>query len=195
MNRLSLCSSWFVLAFTLEGCGGEQPAFVADARDQRLIAQVSALGILQESHASGALPTAVTFGGAGEQTILLVAFERSWARRGRVQAALLHLDPREGSPASDGVVSLHASRIRDPWRAAELTWENRPALNPPYAEANAEAHGELRIDVSALIRSADKHPDEDYGVALSAERGSGAGATFATGAGGGSAPWLEVFVR
>ena len=53
----------------------------------------------------------------------------------------------------------------------------------------------LRIDVTEIVRYLAAHPESDRGIALVASSGDGYGASFSTGAGGGRAPRLEVYLH
>jgi hypothetical protein len=182
------------VALSIAGCAGAPPPFAPSASDQRLLVEPSALAVLSDAREGNTLPGAVTFGGAREQTLLLVSFEREWARSGNVRSALLRLTPREGAPRRSGPVTIHAARVCESWSDGKLDWANRPALGPPYAEASAGADGALAIDLTGFVRSAAKHPNDDYGIALSGERGADSEATFATGASGGQGPELELWL-
>jgi hypothetical protein len=115
-------------------------------------------------------------------------------------------------------VSLHATRIVEPWVGGSVSW----ALQPRVAETRSpstlvEPSGTpiVRVDVRDLVRYWSRHDPADQGIAVVAESESGTGTTFALtatgverappeGAGRGPfvspgasdvEPYLELYVR
>ena len=94
-------------------------------------------------------------------------------------------------------VPVVAARVASPWRPDELDLLTQPKLLPPRARglARSSPKATLRVDVTEIARFLKQHRLNDHGIALKASRSATYGASYATGASGGRAPRLELYVR
>lgn len=165
---------------------------------QRLVLEPSELAVIAQNTRPGALPAGVTFGSAAlGKSALYLKFPLD--RRRAVESAFLLLEPLPDSPVDGREIEVEAWRVRKPWNERSLRWTAQPGLALPKALAVARSapRQPLRVDVTEIVRHLSERvaPAHDYGLALTASAGDGHGATFATGAGGGRAPRLEIYVR
>jgi hypothetical protein len=146
---------------------------------------------------SSELPPAITFGGSAGAAALYLDFPAEWLRARHIEAAFLILDPMPGTPRASKDVRVRAWRVAGDWDRSELTWLAQPQLAPPSAAGIARTAPPmpLRVDVTSIVRYLAEHRRDDHGIALKAGGGSAVGASFATGASGGNAPRLELYVR
>jgi hypothetical protein len=161
-----------------------------------VIAVVSSRGTEQEG--SAALPSSVTFGGASEAaSALYLRFEPSWRSARRVDNAFLVLEPLPGTPGDPEDVPVEAWRIAGRWQTSDLSWVHQPKRAPPFARglARSSPPSPLRIDVTAIVRHWHEHARSERGLVVKSAGGGAFGASFATGASGGAAPRLELYVR
>ncbi len=169
----------------------------ADTR--RLVVVPSTIRVLgaADREASGELGPAVTFGSASGGAALFLKFPPSWRRAKRIDSAFLVLDPMPGTRRGPQDVSVEAWRVGKAWEADSIRWLEKPDLLPPRAAGVARAAPPmpLRVDVTAIVLHLWEHPENDHGIALTAGGGSDVGVSFATGASGGSAPRLELYVH
>jgi hypothetical protein len=143
------------------------------------------------------LPSSVTFGGddgAGEQ--LLLGFPRSWTDLD-VGAAFLLLTPASGAGPSGADVQVEVTLVGSAWtpgtlrRAPDAEGSASPGL------ARMRPPSVLRVDVTELLRqlaaqSRGRDEANDRGLLVRARRASERGATYLTGATGGT-PRLDVY--
>lgn len=146
---------------------------------------------------SSELPPAVTFGSAAGGAALYLDFEPGWRGARGIESAFLVLDPLPGTPRGPEDVRVHAWRVGAAWRSDELSWLGQPTLLPPNATGIARGAPPmpLRVDVTEIVVYLAEHTTSNHGIAVRASGGSDVGASFATGASGGSAPQLELYVR
>lgn len=171
--------------------GGEP----VDATSERRVAEPQAMAVVSAAHHAAALPTAVTFGGAGGDVALYLRFPPLW-RGARVHAAFLLLEPMPGTLLSPADVPVDVWRVDGEWRPDTLAWLSQPRLAEPSSRglARAAPPQTLRIDVTALVRYLAAHPGNDRGLVVRGRTARTPGASFATGTAGGRAPRLEVYV-
>jgi hypothetical protein len=114
-----------------------------------------------------------------------------------VESAFVVLDPMPGTRRGPEDVRIDAWRVAERWSPDAITWLDKPELVPPTASGIARAAPPLplRVDITALVLHLAEHEHSDHGIALTAGGGSDVGVSFATGAGGGNAPRLELYVR
>ena len=170
------------------------------ADSQRLVAEPSAMALVSArgQREGGELPPAVTFGGGAEgAAALYLRFPPVWRGKQRVEAAFVVLEPMPGTAASSEDVEVEVWRVRVPWKSEDLSWLGQPerALPKSRGIARATPAAPLRIDVTELARYFAAHAQSDFGIALECGSGSGAGASYATGASGGRGPRLELYLR
>jgi hypothetical protein len=188
-----------LVSVSVSACGAPSGAFdaIPDA-SQRLVATPSSVAVLSQAHTTTGLPSEVTFGDASGRSALYLEFSPEWRAHGAPLKGFVALEPRLGEARDAEPVTVEVWRVRSAWQPRSLhTWSDKPELGPPFARAvisSSPAHG-LRIDITELLRFAADNPAIDHGIALIARGGSGHGASFATGIGGGSAPRLEVYTR
>lgn len=141
----------------------------------------------------GSVPATLTFGGT-PAAVLYLEFERL-AARGEIDAAFLILEPVTASNAG-GDVQLEVRRAEAWSGQARFTPSQRPRLSPPVARGMARAHPPLpaRIDVTRLMRFLSANPQLAPTLVVRAETGSSS-FSVSTGAGSGSAPRLDVYLR
>ncbi|MBK7581505.1 MAG: hypothetical protein IPI67_15010 [Myxococcales bacterium] len=164
---------------------------------QRLVLEPDALAVVGAGEPQAA-PVAVTFGGgASGKVTLYLKFPRAWREAKRIEAAFLLLEPMPASFGSTEDVTVEVWRVREPWSADTLAPAHLPELAPPSSQgiARSSPPSPLRVDVTALVTYLAKHPHSDFGFALRASPGAGAGASYATGSSGGRSPRLELYVR
>ena len=160
------------------------------------IAVVSARG--GQDSALGALPASVTFGGASDgASALYLRFEPRWRGARQIDTAFLLLDPLPGAAADAADVSVEAWRIASDWERGGLSWVRQPRRAPPYARglARSSVPAPLRIDVTEIVRHWHEHARSERGLVVESCSGDAFGASFATGASGGAAPRLDLYVR
>jgi hypothetical protein len=142
-----------------------------------------------------ALPPSVTLGReAGPRTVLYVRFDSLPASRS-IQSAFLLLEAQPASFSSEDV-PLEVWRVNHRWGGSSFGWSEQPGLAPPFARGigRAQPPAPIRIDVTALVRYAAEHPGRDYGLAIRASDSTDTGLTLSTGADGGRAPRLDVYL-
>jgi hypothetical protein len=144
------------------------------------------------------LPGVVTFGSdADGATALYLEFPDSWRRARRIEAAFLVLEPMPGTAPAASDVDVELWRVRGHWTEKRLSWLDQPERVPPQSAgiARSTPPSPLRIDVTELCRFLHAHREAEVSFAIESGDGAGSGASFATGASGGRAPRLEVYVR
>lgn len=157
---------------------------------------VGLVGATRESAAAG-LPPAATFGSRADGGVsLYLAFEAPLPAESKVDRAFLVLSPLPGTPPAREDVEVTAWRVAEPWSLTTLTWLTQPARRPPSSQgiARSAPPQPLRLDVTEIVRFWQAHPRAVHGIALTAPRGAGHGASYATGATAGRPPTLEVYV-
>jgi hypothetical protein len=143
------------------------------------------------------LPPAITFGGRAGAAALYLDFAPEWLGARSLESAFLILEPMPGTHRGASDVEVHAWRVTGAWQASELSWLAQPRRAPPSAIGIARAAPPmpLRVDVTSIVRYFAQHPRSDRGIVLKAGGSGALGASFATGAAGGNAPRLELYVR
>lgn len=144
--------------------------------------------------AGGDLPPTVTLGGAASRDrALVLAFPRLWASRD-VDAAFLLLEPAVDADPTRGDVIVRVALAGAAWVAGSAP--RGPSERSPSSTGLGRSRPPslLRVDVTAHLRELRDHPDADHGFVLSAENVVGHGATYLTGARGGT-PRLDVYSR
>jgi hypothetical protein len=174
---------------------GGQP--VPQGVERRVLRPVE-MAVLSHSRSGAELPTSVTFGCRAEgETLLLLRYAPTWAAGAGVESAFLLLYPLAGTGATLDDVPLDVWRIEESWTATRTTWLDRPSLGHPHSRgwARSAPPTTLRIDVTRFVRASTAPGRPNHGLAVVASAALPHGATFATGAGGGRTPELEVYLR
>jgi hypothetical protein len=166
---------------------------------RRIVVVPAAIGVVSADAPgpSAELAPAVTFGSTAGAAALYLDFAPEWRRAQSIESAFLILEPMPGTRRGRADVRVHAWRVTEDWRASELSWLAQPRRAHPGAVGIARAAPPmpLRMDVTALVRYFAEHERSEHGIVLRAGGGSESGASFATGASGGTAPRLELYVR
>jgi hypothetical protein len=194
-THLAFTVACMLLASACSTRGGYDPI---PETSERLVVTPKALAVLAQPGAFSALPAQITFGATNGRSALYLQFPPEWRAHGSPRKAYLTLEPLAGEAVQGELVRVEAWRVRAAWFPADLrSWSDKPELAPPYASATTSSSPArpLRIDVTELLRFAANNPELDQGIALIASGGSGHGASFTTGIGGGAAPRLEVYSR
>ncbi len=139
----------------------------------------------------------IRLGKRGETETLLMRYSVELPEDGKVQRALLVLDPLPDCAPRPGRIALELAHVLSPWRSAELTRGNQPRLDLPMrlADTRATPAQPLRIDVTEIVRRWAKHRKRYHGIALIANGTSDTGACFTTGLTWGEGPRLQIFLR
>jgi len=125
---------------------------------------------------------------------LYLRFAPAW--RGReVESAFLILQPQLGA-ARGADVSLEVWRVNRAWTGSSFARDGQPGHVALLARgiARSSPPTTTRIDVTELVRFLATHPEEDFGFAVRSPNTSAAGVAFATGADGGRAPRLDLYL-
>lgn len=168
----------------------------ADTR--RVVVAPRAMAVVSAAeHASSELPAAVTFGSSAGGAALYLEFPEAWRGARRIESAFLVLEPLPGTPRGPTDVEVRVWRVGGDWAPDSLSWLDQPSLVPPSASGLARAAPALplRVDVTAIVAHFAEHERGYHGLALRSGGGDDVGASFATGASGGVAPRLELYVR
>jgi hypothetical protein len=180
----------------------ERASAAAAKGTERVVLEPMGAGILTESGHETGLPPAVTFGSrALGRTTLYLAFPLENRGRRTITSAFVLLEPLAGTAVDRNDVKVEAWRIRSAWQPASLGRSTEPSLGLPKGVgiARAAPRQTLRIDVTELVRYLDdptlQGSGRNHGLALTAAGGDGHGASFATGAGPGRGPRLEIYLR
>ena len=164
---------------------------------ERRVLEPTGIAVLGPGRSGTDLPALVTFGSAAQgQTLLLLRFAPGWPADSRVASAFLLLDPWPGTQPSMDDIPVEVWRVEAPWRAEAVTWLDRPRLGYPrrLGLARTAPASVLRVDVTPLVRDLTSPGRANHGLAVRSDARSQGGASFATGASGGSSPRLEVYL-
>ena len=164
---------------------------------ERRVLEPASIVVLAPGRSASDLPAAVTFGSRAEgPSLLLLRFVPRWPAHSRIASAFLLLDPWPGTQPNLEDVPVEVWRIEAPWQAHQVTWLDRPRLGYPRSGglARTAPPSVLRVDVTRLVRELTAPGRHDHGMAVASRADSPGGASFATGASGGYAPRLEVYL-
>ncbi len=141
------------------------------------------------------IPPSVVLGARWHDTrALYLRFPQTW-RGGRVRSAFLLLEPQGAARTGADVVLEVGCAGRD-WHPRELSVNEQPGLVAPFSRGIARAAPALpvRVDVTEIVRFWAEHPERDHGLGVRASSVTDVGVSLATGAAGGSAPRLDVYL-
>lgn len=142
-------------------------------------------------------PAALTFGAETTgSVVLLLHFPTPWGPRARIASAFLTLAPAPGALPEPETIALDVMSILGRWSPSQVDWLHRPRLSVVQARALAKTAPPrpLRIDVTSIVTRWQRDGDGE-GLALAASPTATNGVSYASGAAGGLAPRLEVYVR
>jgi hypothetical protein len=145
----------------------------------------------------GEAPGAVVLGSERKpNSELLLRFGDDWKRSADVAAAFLLLAPSEDAPPNPADVPLQIWAVDGPWTPDAPIRESEVGLVLPRASGLARSGpaSTIRIDVTELARAFARRKHDD-GLAVLATSARGAGVAVSTGASGGAAPRLEIYLR
>jgi hypothetical protein len=183
----------------------ESPAVV------RLLVPATAMAYVRHGRESGEVPAVYELGRRGSDAELLLRFSRPagfYKALGRIVEAYLVLPRADVPQATPELTSLAAARIVGGWTAATASWAARPTLDraPRATTVVANVGAPLsprlvRIDVRALVEGLRADSPKDQGIAVTGDKESVSGLSFATPASadvaslpGGGLPFLELYL-
>lgn len=166
----------------------------------RLVLEPSALAFVSSSHDDDAPPAVAVLGaGEGPRTRILVRFDPPSTIAEPLKAYLV-LERAKGALAGPDPITLLTERVTEPWSVADglrTSWASPPASEPLLrAEVPTRGGAPIRIDVTAWaseLARPQKGKIKAWGLRIEG-KGDGYGLPIATGYGGGTAPWLEIYV-
>lgn len=156
----------------------------------------------------GALPPLFALG--TDAAMLMMRFSVALPTTANVVEAYVVLRRSDAVDDDPAPISLHATRIVEPWEGRSISWARQPrAVDSRTPTTLVEPGGPslVRLDVRELVRQWPKHDPRDQGIAVVADNETRTGTTFAfrsVGSGGaerGSSsaadlePYLELYVR
>ncbi len=171
------------------------------ADSQRLLLPPSDLAVLASRDVvagEAALPDVIALGReATGGLVVLLRFTPTWRADADVLSAFVVLEPAKSAPPATGPITVEVARVLEPWTSTTATWGRQPRLDLPElgAVVRPRTPRPLRIDVTALVHAWARHRDDDHGLALLAGATDPFGSAYATGAGDGTGPRLEVYLR
>jgi hypothetical protein len=130
------------------------------------------------------------------ESLLLLRFALTLPSLGRLEAAVLRLDPMPSCGAMPADVQLELCHVLSPWRSDTVRWTRRPSLGLPMRATilASTAPRPFRLDVTELVRQWAEHPERYHGLGLLAS-GAGPGhACFASGLRTARGPRLEIYL-
>jgi hypothetical protein len=133
---------------------------------------------------------------SGGSVVMLVRFSTPWGEQ-HVAGAFLVLSLDDGSAQDGRPVALTVARILEPWASADTTMGRLPRFSPTEVSATVtgSSTGQIRIDVTHIVRRWTKGRPQEHGLALLAASAEPFSHVFATGAAGRPRPRLDVYVR
>jgi hypothetical protein len=131
----------------------------------------------------GALPPIFTLGRARDgDAILFLRFSVPLPPDATVVEAYLLLTRSDELDVDPTPISLHATKIIDPWSGGSISWASQPRLEEvraPSTAVNPASPSLVRLDVRDLVLHWRSHEKNDQGIAVVAENSTAAGTTFA----------------
>ncbi|HVH41547.1 MAG TPA: DNRLRE domain-containing protein [Labilithrix sp.] len=159
---------------------------------RRLVVRPIDIGFTRTgARSTGALPSVVGLGKDGGKLFLRFAVALPPSANVVEAYVVLHRSPLVDDDPTP--ISVHASRIIDPWVGGSISWGEQPRSAEGRAPATTVEPGGsplVRLDVRDLVRRWARRDPSDQGIAIVAENESATGTTFALTAlgGGGTAP-------
>lgn len=150
----------------------------------------------QALHDATRLPDAIVLGRRDRHERLLLRFALPRRPpRGRLQRALLRLDPLPHCPVRAGRMAVELATILTPWRSTALSPGRLPRLDLPWrlADHSATPSAVWHLDVTALVRRWRREGNHDHGLALLTAGNSDTGACFSSGVRWGRGPRLVLY--
>jgi hypothetical protein len=128
----------------------------------------------------GELPPEFTLG--REAAVLLLRFSVPLTPSTNVVEAYLVLRRSDAVDDDPAPMSLHTTRIVEPWSGRSVAWALQPRgveTRTPTTTVDPAGPPLVRLDVRDLVRQWAKHDRADQGIAVTAENESRTGMTFA----------------
>jgi hypothetical protein len=128
----------------------------------------------------GALPPLFTLG--KDSAVLMMRFSVPVPATANIVEAYVVLRRADAVDDDPAPVSLHATRIVDPWDGRSLSWARQPRVADVRAPATVVEPGGaslVRLDVRELVRQWPRHDPRDQGLAILADNETPTGTTFA----------------
>jgi hypothetical protein len=133
-----------------------------------------------DGESDGALPPLFSLG--KDSAVLMMRFSVPVPVMANIVEAYVVLRRADAVDDDPSPVSLHATRIVDPWDGRSLSWARQPRVADVRAPASVVEPGGpslVRLDVRELVRQWPRHDPHDQGVAILADNETPTGATFA----------------
>jgi hypothetical protein len=133
-----------------------------------------------DSASNGALPPLFSLGTGGGT--LLLRFTVSIAPTANVVEAYVVLRRSDAVDDDPAPISLHATRIVEPWEGRSTSWAMQPKTQETKTPSTVVEPGGpslVRLDVRDLVRQWVKHDPADQGIAIVSDTESRTGTTFA----------------
>ncbi len=193
---------------------GARPA-IDDPSVVRLVLPATAMGYLREGGDGSDVPLVYDLGRAGHDAELLLRFDRPagfYRSLGRIVEAYLVVpladDPALPGPAASEPTSLAVAPVVASWSPATASWSHRPSLDSAARSTTVVPNVGaplsprlVRFDVKALVEGWRLQDAKDQGLAVTGDKDSASGLSFATPAAadavtlpGGGLPFLELYL-
>jgi hypothetical protein len=154
---------------------------------------------------AGALPPVFALGREGGK--LFLRFAATVPPTGTIVEAYVVLRRATVVDDDPAPISLHATRITEPWSGGSISWALQPRsteLRLPSTMVEPSGSPIVRVDVRELVRQWSRRDPKDQGIAIAAENETRTGTTFALSGIGADRtslgapdvePYLELYVR
>jgi hypothetical protein len=127
---------------------------------------------------------------------LLMRFSVSLPAAGRLQRALLILDPLPQCARRPGRIAVEVAHVLSPWESSQPKAGDPPRLSLPMraGESPVTPPRPLRLDITEIVKAWAEHRTRYHGLALMASGDSPTGACFTTGVTWGTGPRLHIYM-
>jgi hypothetical protein len=136
-----------------------------------------------EGASGGELPAIFTLGrGADGEALLFLRFLVPIAKDAKILEAYLLLERTDAVDSDPTPITLHASRIVDPWDGRSISWARQPRLEEtrsPSTTIDPSGRMLIRLDVRELVKRWRLHEKSEQGIAVVADNASATGMAFA----------------
>ena len=188
------------MLFSVPCCARQGPHHAEPVpRDsQRTVVAPVDLAVVTPDGDAGPLPALAEPGSHGRgSVVMLIRFPTPWGNQAEIAGAFLLLGLQDAAQPDGRAVRVEVARILDPWVGSDVSWGRLPRLSPVEITTSApvSSAAPLRIDVTHIVRRWTKGKSDDRGIALLVCANGPFSPGYATGASGGLAPRLDVYVR